>query len=80
MPETHRQTCAPSSVASYAHSESMEPMFERGDLLILAMPRERVAVGDVCVYKLKGRDVPIVHRVIKVHDEYSTCTGTITKL
>ena len=45
----------------------MEPAFQRGDLLFLTMSNDPIVVGDVCVFKLNGRDVPIVHRVIKVH-------------
>lgn len=51
-------------------SGSMEPGFHRGDLLVLSMPhQDPVDVNDICVFKLPGRDVPIVHRVIKLHDE-----------
>ncbi|RHZ80369.1 hypothetical protein Glove_137g37 [Diversispora epigaea] len=53
-------------------SGSMEPAFYRGDLLFLGMPDEPVKIGDICVFKIPGRDVPIVHRVIKVHDEKET--------
>ncbi|CAG8490376.1 5118_t:CDS:2 [Diversispora eburnea] len=53
-------------------SGSMEPAFYRGDLLFLGMPDEPVKIGDICVFKIPGRDVPIVHRVIKVHDETET--------
>ncbi|CAG8497373.1 13467_t:CDS:2, partial [Ambispora gerdemannii] len=53
-------------------SGSMEPAFYRGDLLFLGMPDEPVRVGDIVVFKIPGRDVPIVHRVIKLHDERDT--------
>ncbi|CAG8469759.1 13007_t:CDS:2 [Ambispora leptoticha] len=53
-------------------SGSMEPAFYRGDLLFLGMPNEPVHVGDIVVFKIPGRDVPIVHRVIKLHDERET--------
>jgi len=46
----------------------MEPGMERGDLLLLSMSSEAVRVGDICVFKLEGRDVPIVHRVLKTHE------------
>jgi signal peptidase I len=45
----------------------MEPVFHRGDLLILSNRKQIVDVGDVVVYNVKGRDIPIVHRVIKQH-------------
>ena len=55
-------------------SGSMEPVFHRGDLLILSNRKPKVDVGDVVVYNVKGRDIPIVHRVIKQH--WSTNAGT----
>src|SRR5579871_1169376 len=48
-------------------SGSMEPIFHRGDLLVLSNRKKLVDVGDVVVYNVKGRDIPIVHRVIKQH-------------
>jgi signal peptidase len=48
-------------------SGSMEPAFHRGDLLVLNNRKKAVDVGDVVVYNVKGRDIPIVHRVIKQH-------------
>ena len=48
-------------------SGSMEPVFHRGDLLVLSNRKKVVDVGDVVVYNVKGRDIPIVHRVIKQH-------------
>lgn len=45
----------------------MEPIFHRGDLLILSNRKAAVDVGDVVVYNVKGRDIPIVHRVINQH-------------
>ena len=52
-------------------SESMSPAFHRGDLLFLTNdPNGIDNVGDIVVYKVKGRDIPIVHRIIKVHRKY----------
>ncbi|KAK0554767.1 Ca(2+)-dependent cysteine protease [Tilletia horrida] len=50
-------------------SGSMEPAFYRGDLLFLSMPSGPLRVGDITVYKVPGADIPIVHRVLEVHDE-----------
>ena len=50
-------------------SGSMEPAFYRGDLLFLSMPSTQLRVGDITVYKVPGAEIPIVHRVIEVHDE-----------
>ena len=49
-------------------SGSMEPGYYRGDLLLLTSPNRPTAVGDICVFKLDGRDVPIVHRVHRLHE------------
>ena len=51
-------------------SGSMEPAFYRGDLLFLTLEDSPIRVGEICVFKIRGRDIPIVHRVIKVHNEY----------
>lgn len=45
----------------------MEPAFYRGDLLFLTLPQAPVEVGDICVFKLRGKEIPIVHRVLRVH-------------
>lgn len=51
-------------------SGSMEPAFHRGDLLLLTHDRNvPIRVGDITVFKIEGRDIPIVHRVIKVHED-----------
>lgn len=49
----------------------MSPAFERGDILFLTMFKsEPIVAGDIVVFNVKGRDIPIVHRVLKVHREY----------
>jgi signal peptidase I len=48
----------------------MEPAFFRGDLLFLTNHQdEPIKVGDIVVFKIEGRDIPIVHRVLQLHDE-----------
>ncbi|ODQ51625.1 signal peptidase I [Saitoella complicata NRRL Y-17804] len=49
-------------------SGSMEPAFQRGDLLFLSNRAEKAQVGDIVVYEVKGRPIPIVHRVMRTHD------------
>uniref|UniRef100_A0A914CMF2 Signal peptidase complex catalytic subunit SEC11 n=1 Tax=Acrobeloides nanus TaxID=290746 RepID=A0A914CMF2_9BILA len=52
---------------------SMEPAFQRGDILILTMDiNDPIRVGDITVFKIDGKDIPIVHRVIKVHEKNGT--------
>ena len=49
-------------------SGSMEPGYYRGDILFLHQPSRALDVGDVVVFNTGGRDIPIVHRIIKVHE------------
>ncbi|KAJ1918993.1 Signal peptidase complex catalytic subunit [Mycoemilia scoparia] len=53
-------------------SGSMEPAFYRGDILFLHNGYSPIEVGEVTVYKVKDRDIPIVHRVMNVHTEDKT--------
>lgn len=53
-------------------SGSMEPAFQRGDILFLNNAVDAVKVGDVVVFKIKDRDIPIVHRILKVHEDETT--------
>ena len=46
-------------------SGSMEPAFQRGDILFLWNRNERVNVGDIVVYEVDGKSIPIVHRVLR---------------
>ena len=50
-------------------SGSMEPAFQRGDILFLNNQLDDpIRVGEIVVFKITGRDIPIVHRVLTVHD------------
>ncbi len=51
-------------------SGSMEPAFQRGDILFLWNRNERSKVGDVVVYEINGKSIPIVHRVLREHHKY----------
>ncbi|EOD47473.1 Microsomal signal peptidase [Neofusicoccum parvum] len=46
-------------------SGSMEPAFQRGDLLFLWNRAKETKIGEVVVYSVKGKDIPIVHRVVR---------------
>jgi len=60
-------------------SGSMEPAFKRGDILFLSLKkikednfkeeeeRRKTRVGEIIVFSIDGREIPIVHRVIKSH-------------
>ena len=47
-------------------SESMEPVFYRGDLILLWNNQREVNVGDIPVVWFPGRRLPMVHRAIEV--------------
>ncbi|KAG6792254.1 hypothetical protein POTOM_001398 [Populus tomentosa] len=68
-------------------SGSMEPGFKRhstleclinyihflqGDILFLHMSKDPIRTGEIVVFNVDGREIPIVHRVIKVHERQDT--------
>lgn len=61
-------------------SGSMEPAFHRGDLLFLTnFESDPVRVGEIVVFKVEGRDIPIVHRVVKLHEGRNGTVKFLTK-
>ena len=50
-------------------SGSMEPGFQRGDILFLYMGQSPLRSGEGVVFSIEGREIPIVHRIIKVHEK-----------
>lgn len=61
-------------------SGSMEPAFFRGDLLMLTNDvNDPIRAGDITVFKIEGREIPIVHRVIKVHEKSNSELKFLTK-
>eukprot|EP00112_Aurelia_sp_Birch-Aquarium-sp1_P023271 Seg687.1 transcript_id=Seg687.1/GoldUCD/mRNA.D3Y31 product="Signal peptidase complex catalytic subunit SEC11A" protein_id=Seg687.1/GoldUCD/D3Y31 len=61
-------------------SGSMEPAFYRGDLLFLGNDvQEPIRAGEIVVFKIEGREIPIVHRVIKVHEKANGHVKFLTK-
>ena len=58
----------------------MEPGFYRGDILFLSLNFDDPFIpGDVVVFQVKGRDVPIVHRVINAHESNNGTFALLTK-
>jgi len=57
-------TASPSPIVVVL-SGSMEPAFQRGDLLFLWNRGMETQIGEVVVYNVKGKDIPIVHRVVR---------------
>mmetsp|Transcript_66123 Transcript_66123/g.166760 ORF Transcript_66123/g.166760 Transcript_66123/m.166760 type:complete len:183 (+) Transcript_66123:183-731(+) len=61
-------------------SGSMEPGFHRGDILFLTLYHEDPFVpGDVVVFQIEGRDIPIVHRTMNVHEKPDGTVSLLTK-
>ncbi|MPC27818.1 Signal peptidase complex catalytic subunit SEC11C [Portunus trituberculatus] len=64
----------------HINSGSMEPAFQRGDLLFLTnYEQEPIRAGEIVVFKVEGRDIPIVHRVMKVHEKEDGSVKFLTK-
>jgi signal peptidase len=55
-------------------SGSMEPGIHRGDILLLhnrTDPSRPLTAGDMVVYSLRDRNLPIIHRIVEVHRRIS---------
>ncbi len=45
--------------------------YSYGDLLLVTnYYAESIRVGDVVVFPIEGRDIHIIHRVIRIHEKY----------
>jgi signal peptidase len=53
-------------------SESMEPTFIRGDIILLSNRAETVNVGDIPVVWFPDSRLPMVHRAVKVANSVET--------
>ena len=61
-------------------SDSMEPTFHRGDLLLLKnYEQDDIRVGEIVVFKVEGREIPIVHRVLKLQEKEDGTVKFLTK-
>ena len=61
-----------SSAFHVLYSGSMEPAFYRGDILFLTnVEEDPIRVGDIVVFKIDGREIPIVHRTLRVHERFA---------
>lgn len=47
----------------------MEPAFQRGDILFLNNDDSPLRAGEVVVFKIKDREIPIVHRIMNIHEK-----------
>ncbi|ELP86148.1 signal peptidase complex catalytic subunit SEC11A, putative [Entamoeba invadens IP1] len=62
-------------------SGSMEPGFRRGDLMFLTNRGgvDNVEIGDIVVYNLPSKGIPIIHRVIEKHNDKNEEIRLLTK-
>ncbi|TKA76654.1 Signal peptidase complex catalytic subunit sec11 [Cryomyces minteri] len=60
-------------------SGSMEPAFQRGDLLFLWNRGLDTQIGEIVVYNVRGKDIPIVHRVVRRFGGGDTQLRLLTK-
>jgi signal peptidase I len=58
----------------------MEPAFQRGDILFLTNQDDPIRAGEIVVFKIKDRDIPIVHRVMKVHEKADGSVSLIVSM
>ncbi|KAB8209474.1 Signal peptidase complex catalytic subunit [Aspergillus flavus] len=71
---------ASSSPVVVVLSGSMEPAFQRGDLLFLWNRSPRAEVGEIVVYNVRGKDIPIVHRVVRTFPEIEGKTKKVKEI
>ena len=60
-------------------SGSMEPGYYRGDLVVLSTPNRKPTVGDIPVFTIADRGIPIVHRIHRVHEHVNGSMFVLTK-
>lgn len=61
-------------------SGSMEPAMWRGDLLSLTnYHSDPIRIGEIVVFRIDGKEIPIVHRVIRVHEKSNGKFDILTK-
>lgn len=51
-------------------SGSMEPAMYRGDLLLLSNTKPVLTAGEIVVFKIDGREIPVVHRILEARQTY----------
>lgn len=59
------------------HGNSMEPMFQTGDLAVLR-PAKSYQVGDVVLYRSETVDAEVMHRIVDVQDGQFILQGDTT--
>ena len=46
----------------------MLPEYRRGDVLLIDNRFHSLQIADIVVYRIPGRDIPIVHRIHVIHN------------
>ena len=57
----------------------METAMFRGDLLYLTNWKDPYRVGEITVFKIRDKEIPIVHRLIRVHERKGLHFDMLTK-
>jgi signal peptidase I len=57
----------------------METAMFRGDLLYLTNWKDPYRVGEITVFKIRDKEIPIVHRLIRVHEKKNLKFEMLTK-
>lgn len=70
----------PAPFADVACPCSNYPSSPAGDILFLNNQDDPIRAGDVVVFKIKDRDIPIVHRCLKVHETHDGKVQLLTKV
>jgi len=70
----------PAPFADVACPCSNHPSSPAGDILFLNNQDDPIRAGDVVVFKIKDRDIPIVHRCLKVHETHDGKVQLLTKV
>lgn len=60
-------------------SGSMEPTFYKGDILFLNNDPSPLEVGEIIVFQIEGRPIPIVHRILEIHNSKDGEQKILTK-
>lgn len=51
----------------------------RGDILFLNLGSSPFRTGEIVVFNIDNRDIPIVHRVLRVHEKADSSVEMLTK-
>ncbi len=60
-------------------SGSMEPTFYKGDILFLDNNPSPLQIGEIIVFQIEGRPIPIVHRILEIHNDEKGEQKLLTK-